>query len=208
MRTEVRVWQLGPVKRNSLQWDVRCMLLMIENHQRNPAKRQPWSMADFVLSAPGNWQESPAAPWLGSPDRPQKVRLVARGTSAPRRTRANPRQAVLTTRCADQIRNPVLAGPAGRTRRARYRPSPTAAGLGLAPDAAVRSVRPGARGSARRESPECRWNCYPYHLSGFGVGEKDATALLPEIGQDHGQVCYRAAEPCPAGPVPIVRHDL
>ena len=37
-------------------------------------------MADFVLSAPGEWQESAAAPWVGSPDRPQEVRLIARGT--------------------------------------------------------------------------------------------------------------------------------
>ena len=37
--------------------------------------------------------------------------LVTHGTSGPRRARSDPRQAVLTTRCADRIRNPVPAGP-------------------------------------------------------------------------------------------------
>ena len=103
-------------------------------------RRQPWSMRDFVLSAPEKWQESPSAPCVGSHDRLQKVGLRARGTSGPRRARADPRQAVLTTRCADRIRNPVLAGPGGRTRPVRHQPSPTAVGRGPVRCAAAMSA--------------------------------------------------------------------
>ena len=123
-----------------------------------------------MLSAPGKWQESPPAPCLGSPDRPQKVRLIARGTSAPRRARSDPRQAVLTTRCADRIRNPVPAGLGDRS-RPRQRVSPTAVGREPAPGAAVKSVRPGAPGSgaprqrhtAQYQAPEEVRIHYPYH---------------------------------------------
>lgn len=64
----------------------------------------------------------------GSIDQPHKARLLARGTSAPRRARADPRQAVLTTRCADRVRNRVLAGPGGRSRAARHLPQRWASG--------------------------------------------------------------------------------
>ena len=37
---------------------------------------------------------------------------VTYATSAPRRARSDPRQAVLTTRCADRIRNPVAPASA------------------------------------------------------------------------------------------------
>ncbi len=95
-------------------------------------RRQPLVNGEFRLSGAEKWQESPAAPWLGSHDRPQKVGLRAPGTSGPRRARADPRQAVLTTRCADRIRNPVPVGPGGRSRAARHPASPTAVGRALA----------------------------------------------------------------------------
>ena len=91
-------------------------------------RRQRWSMGDLVLSAPEKWQDSPSAPCLGSPDQPQKIQLIARGTSATRRARSDPRRVAPTTRCADRIRNPVPVGPEGRTRPARHQPPPTAAG--------------------------------------------------------------------------------
>ena len=68
-------------------------------------------------------------------------------TSGPRRARSDPRRAVLTTRCADRMRNLVPVGPWGRSRAARHPASPTAVGREPPRGGAVKSVRPGARGS-------------------------------------------------------------
>jgi len=55
-----------------------------------------------------------------------------------------------TTRHADRIRSPLLAGPGGRSRAARHgASSPTAVGREPAPEAAVRSLCPGSRGTSR-----------------------------------------------------------
>ena len=98
----------------------------------------------FRVERPGKWQESPSAPWLESPDRPQKVRLIARGTSAPRRARSDPRRAAPTAPSADRTRSPVLARFGDRNKPARLRLSLTAVGCEAMPSAAVKWVPAGA----------------------------------------------------------------
>jgi len=102
-----------------------CMLMKPENRTRITAQVVPWVAAEAVL--------------------------VTHGTSSPRRARSDPRP--VTRQCADRIGNSVLAGPGGRIGPSRDPASPTAVGREPPPEAAVRSVRPSARGSRARPWP-------------------------------------------------------